>query len=89
MLVQNPSFIGADGDQFDVVFYPSKKFYTGNTSRRSPMVSISKDSAIQTVLISPADVPSLIDALKQVHQQYLDGMVTKVPDCDMTPAADE
>lgn len=69
VIKQNPSFIGEDGDQIDVTFYPARNF--GQDRRRKQIVEVRKDNAIQSVWIDPKDVPDLIEALQQVHSQYL------------------
>jgi hypothetical protein len=67
---QNPSFISEDGDQIDVTFYPTR--VVGADRRRKQIVEIRKDNAIQSVYLDPKDIPDLIDALRQVYDQFVE-----------------
>lgn len=70
VIKQNPSFIGEDGDQIDVTFYPARTY--GPMRDKKQVVEVRKDNAIQSVWIDPQDVPDLIEALQQVYQQFVD-----------------
>lgn len=70
VIKQNPSFIGEDGDQIDVTFYPARA--CGPDRLRKQVVEIRKDNAVMNLWIDPKDVPDLIEALQQVYDQFVE-----------------
>lgn len=64
----NPSFLGLDGVQIDVVFYPRKKSH--GAAMPKPVVVINRDESLCRVDICPHDLPRLIESLKSVYEQY-------------------
>lgn len=62
MLVQNPSFIGIDRTQYDIVLH-----------EKTPMVVIRSSIGSGIIHFHPNDVPLMVEALNQVRQRYLEG----------------
>jgi len=72
VIKQNPSFIGSDGDQIDVTFYPARTWIAGNIRTTRQIVEVRKDNAIQSIRLDPKDIPDLIEALQQVYDQFVE-----------------
>lgn len=67
---QNPSFIGTDEQQIDLTFYPAHESGPDHKRVRNPVVQIRK--TYLSIGVHPQDIPELIEALQQVHNQYLE-----------------
>ena len=72
-LKANPSFIGHDGNQIDVTFYPAKSGYSPKEVK--PCVIIRHDNTLSNrIELDPRDVPMLIQALEHVMHQVQETM---------------
>lgn len=64
-LVNNPSFIGKNRVQYNVIYYPQKKW----AGKPEEVIEVRNDDAVSWIYIHPDDVPTLIEALQQVYDR--------------------